>query len=74
MTQEQRDIAAQVAKARSWLRVARDLKSAAQARLRAGAGYPELYNLRRDVAAAERQAADAYEDLVGWQRLAARFR
>jgi hypothetical protein len=68
------EIRDQVRKAENWLRVCRDLKWAAQARLRAGAGYPEAYNLRRDADAADARAAEAYEDLKGWERLARTIR
>jgi hypothetical protein len=63
------EIRDQIAKAESWLQSCRDLKWAAHARLKAGAPYPEAYNLHRDVDAAEARAAAAYEDLQAWRRL-----
>jgi hypothetical protein len=65
MTQ-QSDIAKQVRSAKEWLRCARDMATAAENRLRAGANYPELYALRADADAAAVRLEKAREDYYGW--------
>jgi hypothetical protein len=60
------DIAKQVRSAREWLRCCRDMAHAADTRLRAGASYPEHYQLRANADAAEVQVKKAYEDYKGW--------
>ena len=70
----QRDIALQVGKAREWLRVCRDLRWAADARLRAGGEFHEVGQKRIALRAAEARCQDAFEDLKGWQRLARRIK
>jgi hypothetical protein len=64
---QQRDIAQQIEKARAWLRTCRDMRWAAEARLRAGGEYHEVANKRAELRAAEGQAEAAFQDLRDWE-------
>ena len=74
MTRSQQIAQNEVRKARSWLDSCRTMRDAAEARLRAGADYPERYRLRSDVDAAVVRCKVAYDDWRGWERLARTIR
>jgi hypothetical protein len=63
------EIAHEVRKAREWLRVCRDLRYAAEVRLRRGGEHHEILQKRQERDAAADRAARAFEDLKGWERL-----
>jgi hypothetical protein len=63
------DIAKEIVKASEWLRVARDTRWAAEARLRAGGEHHEVARKRAELRGAEGRVQRAYEDLQGWRGL-----